>query len=140
MRWSQGAGTYILVLDAMKSLELTVGCLGTFNLPAGRYAYVGSARGPGGLHARLARHLGAEKRRRWHIDYLTEALPAIYVYAKQNEERQECAWVRCLLSLPDISVPVPRFGSSDCREGCPAHLLRLPDSCPLDTLKEIVSA
>ena len=33
--------------------------------------------------------------------------------------------VRDLLELPGASVPVPGFGSSDCR-ACPAHLVALP--------------
>ena len=35
------------------------------------------------------------------------------------------ALVRALLVLPGASVPVPGFGSSDCR-ACPAHLVMLP--------------
>jgi hypothetical protein len=33
--------------------------------------------------------------------------------------------VRGLLDLPGTSVPLPGFGSSDCRS-CPAHLVALP--------------
>jgi len=28
-----------------------------------------------------------------------------------------------LLKIPGVSSPVKGFGSSDCRSGCPAHLL-----------------
>jgi Uri superfamily endonuclease len=43
-------------------------------LPAGRYLYCGSAKGPGGLKARLSRHMRRGKSVRWHIDRLTEGV------------------------------------------------------------------
>lgn len=49
-------GTYALLLKLDKQERITVGKLGTFDLPAGYYLYVGSALGPGGLRARLTRH------------------------------------------------------------------------------------
>ena len=52
---------------------------GKLTLAAGQYAYVGSAHGPGGLRARVGRHLRAEKPLHWHIDYLTAALPVMHV-------------------------------------------------------------
>ena len=39
----------------------------------GFYLYCGSAKGPGGLAARLARHMRHGKAIRWHVDVLTEA-------------------------------------------------------------------
>jgi Uri superfamily endonuclease len=41
-------------------------------LPAGRYLYCGSAKGPGGLKARLSRHTRRGKSVRLHVDQLTE--------------------------------------------------------------------
>jgi Uri superfamily endonuclease len=41
-------------------------------LPAGRYLYCGSDKGPGGLKARLSRHFRHGKSVRWHVDQLTE--------------------------------------------------------------------
>ena len=49
-------GTYALLLRLDKQERITVGKLGTFDFPVGYYLYVGSALGPGGLRARLARH------------------------------------------------------------------------------------
>ena len=128
-------GTYVLILSLAVPLALTVGRLGTFTLAPGRYAYVGSAHGPGGLRARVNRHLRQEKRLHWHIDYLTAALPIQHVYAVASAQKLECAWVRRLLALPGASVPIPGFGSSDCHEGCPAHLVRLPDDYGLEQLE-----
>ncbi len=118
------AGTYLLQLHAAEPVALTVGGLGAFTLPAGIYVYAGSAHGAGGLAARLARHLRAEKRRHWHIDALTAALPVVAVWTMASRERLECVWVQGVLAA-GASAPIRGFGSSDCRAGCPAHLLRL---------------
>ncbi len=37
---------------------------------AGYYFFFGSAKGNGGLQARLLRHISMEKKKFWHIDYL----------------------------------------------------------------------
>ena len=70
--WPAEPGTYALLIDVFAPLDLTVGMLGVVTLPPGSYAYVGSAHGPGGLRGRLARHGRTDRRRHWHIDYLTE--------------------------------------------------------------------
>ena len=42
-----------------------------WNLEPGLYAYVGSAWGPGGLVARVGRHMrGRFKKPKWHVDWL----------------------------------------------------------------------
>ncbi len=73
--------------------------------------------------ARIGRHLRADKTPRWHVDRLTAAGRVVGVRAVPGG--QECGLVRGLLELPGASVPVPGFGSSDCRS-CPAHLVMLP--------------
>ena len=118
------AGTYVLIVHVDQPLTLAVGRLGTVTLPGGHYAYVGSAHGPGGLRARLNRHLRADKPLHWHIDYLTAAAPVIAIWLRVSLERLECAWALALIARG--TVPVPRFGSSDCT--CPAHLIALPDT------------
>ncbi|MDA8230600.1 MAG: GIY-YIG nuclease family protein [Magnetospirillum sp.] len=104
-------GAYVLaiILDAPMA-----------GLPAGRYLYCGSARGPGGLRARLGRHMRKGKAVRWHVDRLTEAgwVLGAWVFPDQSE----CDLVAQLARLP---VPLPGFGSSDCRV-CPSHLLAWP--------------
>lgn len=131
--WPALPGTYVLVLEALKPLNVEVGRLGQIQLPPGRYAYVGSARGSGGLQARLTRHLRQAKRQHWHIDALTAVLPVVAVRAVADPRALECAWVRQLLALPGASVPIAGFGSSDCRAGCPAHLVQLPPDFDLET-------
>ena len=132
-------GTYVLLLKANAPIVLDMPRFGQVALPASQYAYVGSAHGPGGLRARVGRHLRAEKPLHWHIDYLTAALPIVDVVAAAGIARLECIWVKRLIALDGTSVPVPGFGSSDCRNGCPAHLVRLSDDLKSTQLEEILS-
>lgn len=118
---AQTKGTYALVLYLDHETRIVIGRLGTFDLPAGYYLYVGSALGPGGLEARLARHFRAEKRLRWHIDHLLEHAQIVEVWTASSENRLECLWAQAARELPGAQIPVPGFGSSDCR--CPAHLV-----------------
>jgi Uri superfamily endonuclease len=113
-------GTYLLVIDLQRAVALTLPARPMVQLPPGVYLYCGSARGPGGLRARIGRHLRRGKSIRWHVDYLTgEArLCGALLYA----DRSECALVAALAHLP---APIAGFGSSDCRR-CRAHLLRWP--------------
>ena len=132
-------GTYVLVLACTAPITLCVGGLGQVVLSAGLYAYVGSARGPGGLRARLTRHLRESKPLRWHIDYLTAVVPIVHVHYLGRPAPLECRWAQALARLPGSSTPVPRFGSSDCRNGCAAHLVRLPDSLVIQGLGKLLT-
>ncbi len=113
-------GTYILVIQLRSGKEITVGRLGTFLFPAGYYLYVGSALGSGGLPARLARHRRVDKRPHWHVDYLLEHGRLLEIWNAVGQERLECLWATGAREMAEEAVPVPGFGSSDCR--CPAHL------------------
>ena len=117
-------GAYLLLIELAAPLALEFPRLGAATLAPGRYAYGGSAYGPGGLRARIGRHLRRDKAQRWHVDRLTAAGRVAGVRAVPGG--QECALVRGLLELPGASVPIPGFGSSDCRT-CPAHLVKLPE-------------
>jgi Uri superfamily endonuclease len=120
-------GTYVIVLRLPHPARIRVGRLGCFDFPAGWYAYAGSARGPGGLRARLLRHLRPEKVLHWHIDFLRARAQPVEVWHSQGGLRRECAWARALLLLEGASVPAMGFGASDCR--CTAHLVHLR-ACP----------
>ena len=117
-------GTYVLVMTLAQPHQITVGRLGLVNLPSGNLLYVGSAHGPGGLRARVSRHLRSDKRPHWHIDALTAVAPANSVWWSAQETRLECVWSRELAILPDVTMPVPGFGSSDC--ACRTHLYHVP--------------
>jgi Uri superfamily endonuclease len=136
--WPAVHGTYALLLDTPAPLTLAVGRLGVRSLARGRYVYVGSAHGPGGLRARISRHLRQIKPLHWHIDYLTSAVPVIRVWVLPGHVRQECVWVQQLLAMPGAGVPVPGFGNSDCRAGCPAHLVSLPGSLSIHRMEELL--
>jgi Uri superfamily endonuclease len=107
--------SYQLQIEIPRPLRCTIGRLGEFDFPAGRYVYTGSARR--GLEARIERHLRPEKTLRWHIDYLLAA-PGVRVIGVTRSGRSECALNR---AVPG-SAPVRRFGASDCDAGCVAHL------------------
>lgn len=117
-------GTYALILTLPSLHTLTIGKLGTFCFPAGHYLYTGSALGPGGLAARLARHCRIDKKKHWHIDYLRSVGRLEQVWSWIGAEPAECQWAAAALRLPGAKIPAPRFGASDCR--CPAHLFHYP--------------
>ena len=119
-------GTYALFFRLEKPLTLIVGRFGQVTLPAGWLVYVGSALGPRGLRARLRRHLAASKRPHWHIDALTLIHPPDHWLALADGRRHECNWAKMLAGHPRAMIPAPGFGSSDCRRGCPAHLIAFP--------------
>lgn len=129
-------GSYLLRLNLASSCSLEIGGLGRFCFPAGVYLYAGSALGSGGLAARLRRHSKPDKTLRWHIDYLRLvcALEGALVYPHSpsgqgnfpKTMRLECLWSQALAVLPQAQIPVPGFGSRDCRSGCRAHLVYLP--------------
>src|SRR6266540_676456 len=66
------AGAYVLVVDLSRPLTVKLAGRPPASLRPGRYLYCGSAKGPGGLQARVARHMRRGKAVRWHIDRLTE--------------------------------------------------------------------
>jgi Uri superfamily endonuclease len=122
-------GTYMLVLHLPEPRRLMVGRLGEFEFPPGYYLYAGSARG--GLRGRVQRHLRADKKLHWHIDYLNSAengAVVTEVWWQAGRKRLECEWAAAARRRPGASTPAPGFGASDC--GCDSHLVcvdRKPD-------------
>lgn len=120
------SGIYQLLLAWPTARGVRVGALGDPWLPAGWYVYTGSMRR--GLSHRLRRHAAADKPLRWHIDYLTilAGVAAVRTWPLTGAADQECATHRALAARPGVVLPVPGFGSSDCR--CRSHLVWLgPD-------------
>ena len=122
-------GAYMLIIELTASLALDVASLPRAWLAPGRYAYCGSAYGPGGLKARIGRHLRQGKALRWHVDRLTAAGRIVDFRAVPGG--CECDLLARVLEVPGASVPVPGFGATDCR-ACPAHLVALPAGFDLD--------
>ncbi len=127
-------GAYILHFDVKTPLTLAVASLGSISLPAGHYAYVGSARR--GIASRIARHrrLAEQKtgKLHWHIDYLLVNPHVQWAGETLLEDGIECEISGRIASIKEVKAPVPGFGSSDCTAGCEAHLYRLPDDSILD--------
>jgi Uri superfamily endonuclease len=115
-------GAYALHFDLKTALAVPVARLGHPTLTPGTYVYAGSARGAGGIRARVARHLKPDKRPHWHVDYLSAV--AVCTGVRVYPGGHECDLVADLLAA-GATVPVPGFGSSDCRV-CGSHLVRLP--------------
>jgi Uri superfamily endonuclease len=113
-------GAYLLLLALPGPLRVALPRRPEATLQPGRLLYAGSARGPGGLRARLARHQRANKTPHWHIDRVTLAgtVQGAWIFPGGDE----CVIIAALAHLP---VPLPGFGNTDCRH-CASHLLAWP--------------
>jgi Uri superfamily endonuclease len=109
-------GVYVLWLRLGRPRRLDIARLGRPLLEAGVYGYVGSARGPGGLAARLGRHLSGCGTRRWHVDHLRRAarVENAWWWVTRSPHAED-ACVGILESLPDVVPSVAGFGASDSR-------------------------
>jgi histidyl-tRNA synthetase len=110
----------VLVIELSRPIKLELANRPSATLAAGFYLYCGSAKGPGGLQARIARHMRRGKRIHWHFDNLTKAGCVLGAWA--IVDGHECQLVAALSHLP---MPIEGFGSSDCL-GCKSHLMRWP--------------
>lgn len=126
-------GTYVLFLRPRSSGRVRVGSLGTLELRPGCYAYVGSGFGPGGVEARLRRHLEGGGAVHWHVDYLRRRSEPEEAWVTRDPERREHEWAAALAGLPEGEVPLPGFGSSDC--ACPTHLIHFGRRPPLERFR-----
>lgn len=129
-------GGYVVQYYLNATHVLKVGQLGKFWMPRGDYFYMGSARGPGGLRARIIHHIRRRPtRNHWHIDRLSPvAVPQAIYYLLDSANQHmnetndatmavECIWSQALAVLHGASIPAPGFGSSDCKARCSAHLI-----------------
>lgn len=134
---AQARGAYLLVINLERDQSLAIGALGEYTLKRGIYLYIGSARG--GIGGRVRRHLRLAKMKQgggyWHIDNILRSSVAEVVEAIALPGADECAVSRALAADGLLEVPVAGFGSSDCRNGCPAHLYRLDTASAIDKQK-----
>lgn len=114
-----------------------MGALGRIELAGGRHAYAGSALGPGGVRARLRRHVGGRGARHWHVDHLRPATRPVEAWWIHDDRRLECRWAAAAAGLPGCGRPVAGFGASDC--GCRGHLVRLPEDPGRPRLEEALA-
>ena len=124
------SGAYRLFIRLPEAATLEVGRFGPQRFEAGIYVYLGSAKR--GLSQRVARHrrLAVEKagRRHWHVDALLLHPHSRLVRIDTREGGDECKMARGIQRRRESSVPLPGFGATDCRHGCPTHLFRLSES------------
>ena len=113
-------GTYALILSAAADELLQIGRLGQLHVRAGFYVYVGSACGPGGVRARVAHHCRRAARPHWHIDYLRGVAPLTALWYTYDTLCREHQWAEVLQRTRGASIPLQRFGASDCT--CASHL------------------
>jgi histidyl-tRNA synthetase len=123
------AGAYALLVRLEKPLLAKAGRRDVLLCP-GLYIYCGSARGPGGLRARIARHVRRNKKAHWHVDQLTLAGVVEGAFAQPGGD--ECALNASLSHLP---APLEGFGASDCPR-CRSHLRFLPKGAALPSAME----
>jgi len=117
----QSKGSYALWYYLPRATTIAIGKLGVQNFKRGWYGYCGSAFGPGGLRARLRHHLTSATRQHWHIDYFKVHALIREIWLCQGEScEHELSQSLCRYA---VEVPVPGFGSSDCK--CSSHFVRL---------------
>ena len=128
-------GTYTLLvdLDVPEPTVVAFGAAGERELRPGRYAYTGSALGPGGF-ARIDRHrrvaAGDHDVRHWHVDYLLGHPAGRLIGAVRSAAVDaECEVARAIGGA-DAVEPVPGVGASDC--DCSGHLAFAPEAPVLE--------
>lgn len=129
-------GSYLLVFSAARSQTIVVGRLGLLEVAPGWYCYAGSAFGAGGLAGRIGHHTRPVARPHWHVDYLRAAVELQDVWWTTAPARSEHAWAQAMAALPGATIPLRRFGASDCH--CPAHLVYLPALPPAATITQLL--
>ena len=128
------AGAYALLVRLDLPWRPSIRSLPDRILEPGPYIYCGSAYGPGGLRARVTRHMRAGKPAHWHVDRLTAA--GRIEGAAVRIGGRECDLVAAFMAN-GADVALAGFGSSDCRR-CAAHLLAVPTGFDTARLVHIV--
>jgi len=136
-RLPAGQGTYILVLELSGRTTCRVGAVGDLRFEPGIYLYVGSAFGPGGLRARLSRHLETDKTPHWHIDYLRQQAVIQEIWFTLDPRHLEHQAARVLAEREAFSEPGPGFGAADC--SCRTHLFFTVNQADLRALRKLLS-
>lgn len=114
-------GSYVLVIRLHDCLPVAWHGDGHV-FGSGWYLYAGSARGPGGMAARLRRHFMRDKKIHWHVDYLTTFGEVVVACTFPNGD--ECDLAQRLAGARCATFGPKGFGSSDCRH-CRSHLVVL---------------
>ncbi len=117
-------GCYQLFFKLSENKIIKVGALGPLRFQAGIYIYSGSGRK--NLLQRIERHLSFSKKKFWHIDYLSSWSDFLFLDIMIYFFREsECFFHQLFQKYTHAPIPVPGFGSTDCKNGCGSHLLFL---------------
>ncbi len=119
-QFPSSSGTYLLIMHLIKNSQLNIGKRGHAKFNSGYYLYVGSAFGSGGLRARLHHHLSSSAPPRWHVDYFKHLAKIEEVWYAITPFKREHEWANFINGLPEFTIALRGFGSSDCK--CPTHL------------------
>lgn len=122
------AGTYALHLYLSDTQDIAHAHFGSITLTRGWYVYFGSAFGPGGIRARVSRHLRQNSKLHWHIDWLLPHAHIRGIWHNTSPIHYECAWCHIIARMSFASIPVVGFGSSDCKDSCKSHLVAIGQS------------
>ncbi|MEE9223468.1 MAG: GIY-YIG nuclease family protein [Thermoplasmata archaeon] len=114
-------GSYCIAAFLPEDTDIEIAKLGTFSFRRGMYVYTGSALSS--LEGRIGRHIGKEKKMKWHIDFFLEEAEALGFISIVSSKREECSINSKFLEEGEVLAK--GFGSSDC--GCPSHLVYLGD-------------
>ncbi|MCS7112016.1 MAG: GIY-YIG nuclease family protein [Ignisphaera sp.] len=137
------SGVYVLIFKVARDTAVRVGSLGTVQFPQGVYGYIGSARGAGGVRARILHHTRKVKRRLWwHIDYLTVlpyVTPLYVVYSGTSRDAESILAHQIGLS-PCWSAHAEGFGSSDKSSSTHLYLCRCSEDVCLYSIAEAFRA
>lgn len=133
-------GVYALWLQLEKPVKVEVGRAGIQEFLPGEYIYAGSARGKGGIAARLQHHLRQTHHPTWHLDYLRPHCQVIAAWCWTNHDASECLLAQNLARLPGAFIPFIGFGSRDCTHGCRSHLIAFPPQTNLFDYLQISNA
>ena len=128
-------GTYALILKSESNTCVQIGRWREIQLKPSYYIYVGSALGPGGIRARVSRHLRTDKRPHWHIDYLRRYVSLVEVWVGYDAKPLEHQWATIFLNTPGMTS-IQGFGCSDCK--CSSHLFytdKMPNTGGIDNLE-----
>ncbi|PEN14185.1 hypothetical protein CRI94_03855 [Longibacter salinarum] len=130
-------GTYVLLLHVDDRTSVEVGALGDVELAPGRYVYVGSAFGSGGLRARLRRHLQVKKESpHWHVDYVRQVSRLEGAWVSTANQHLECTWAGAVRERLPVDIPHSGVGASDC--DCPAHFYRVSTNCSTEDIGSVL--
>lgn len=123
-------GSYALILENSRDVDLDIGALGRKHFKKGRYIYVGSAFGENkSISTRANRHIELSFSRKgpvhWHIDYLltSDEFKLTGYNSFPSKQRNECKIAKEIRKISDGEVK--DFGCSDC--DCSSHLFYQED-------------